>query len=214
MKKTVYSLLALGLLSACSTMVNHQTQHITVKTPGATNARCLIDNEDMKYLVFTDQKIEIMKSPHDFVVRCQAAGNREQTVLVKREIDDWVIANVANGFVPGAAYDYFSGGAFSYPETITVSFVGVPVKPYPLPKYMLKDVMPNAQNSRIEYMGPSDVITEENKNKSSSTLVKKENPYAVSTTPAEPKEPASTRPTSLYKKYNPNVSYDPTEEDK
>ena len=86
----------------------------------------------MKYSVYTDQTVEIMNSPHDLVVRCKAAGNREQTIHVKREVDQWVVANVANGFVPGAAYDYFSRGAFTYPEVLTVNFAGDPIKQYPL----------------------------------------------------------------------------------
>jgi hypothetical protein len=213
MKKTIYSFLAVGLLSACSTVINNQTPHMTIKTPGATNARCLIENQDMKYMAFSDQKIEIMKSPHDLVVRCQAAGNRERTVHVKREIDDWVVANVANGFVPGAAYDYFSRGAFTYPETITVSFVGEPIKPYPLPAYMQKDVMPNAENSQIEYLGPSEVITEDNRVQEAYDLKRIGNPYAVQSAEETPNV-KSERPTNLHQRYNPSVSYDPSEEDK
>lgn len=214
MKKTVFSFVAIGLLSACSSLVNGQTQHVTIKTPGATNARCLIENQDMKYMAFSDQKIEIMKSPHDFVVCCQAEGNREQTVLVKREVDDWVVANVANGFVLGAAYDYFSRGAFKYPEVINVSFVGVPVQRYPLPAYMQKDALPNAQYGEIEYMGPGEMITEHNKNKQTYELERVGNPYMMPTSSAEPVTTSSDRPTNLYQRYNPTVSYDPGEEDK
>lgn len=213
MKKIVFSFLAIGLLGACSTMVNHQTQYVTVKTPGASNAHCILENQDMKYVAFSNQKIEMMNSPHDLIVRCQAEGNREQTVLVKRDVDEWVIANVANGFVPGAAYDYFSRGAFTYPETITVSFIGVPVKPYPLPKYMAKDVIPNAQNSQIEYMGPGQMITESNKYDTQSELKKKTNSYGVSPEPTAEPVATDTRPTNLYRQYNPAV-YDPAEEDK
>ncbi len=213
MKKTVFSFLAIGLLGACSTMVNHQTQHVTVKTPGASDARCILENEDMKYVAFSNQQVEIMNSPRDLVVRCQAEGNREQTVLVKRDVDEWVVANVANGFVPGAAYDYFSRGAFTYPETITVSFIGVPVKPYPLPKYMAKDVMPNAQNSQIEYMGPGQIITESNKYDTHSELKKKPNPYGADPESTMETMAVDERPTNLHRQYNPAV-YDPTEEDK
>ena len=94
MKKQLL-LITTGLLtlSACATIINHQSQKITMRTPGATNARCIIENEDMKYIAYTDDTIEIMKSPHDLVIRCQAPGNREQTVLLKREVNDWVFLN-------------------------------------------------------------------------------------------------------------------------
>ena len=217
MKHIVTSFIAVGLLSACSTIVNNQTQDITVKTPGATNAKCIIENQDMKYQVYNDQKIEIMKSPHDLVVRCKAPGNREQTVHVKREVNNWVVANVVNGFVPGAAYDYFSRGAFDYPETISVSFVGDPIKPYPLPQYMSDDLKANHKYGEIEYMGASEMATEGNKHQKPSVMPKRENPYGLSTT--QNKSPAKTSSRnmaldSIHSRYNPAVSYDPTEEDK
>ncbi len=211
MKLHILPFIALGVLSACSTLVNRQTQDVTIKTPGASNARCILENQDMKYMIFSDQTVEIMKSPHDFTVKCQAEGNRERTVLVKREVSGWVVANVANGFVPGTAYDYFSRGAFKYPETITVSFVGIPIKPYPLPQYMQKDVMPNAQNSQIEYMGPGTMITEDNKYDAPSDLPKKENRFGGDS--AQENTSVSTRPTNLRSR-NVSTSYDPTEEDK
>jgi hypothetical protein len=217
MKHIFIPLVAASLLAACSTMVNHQSQHITIKTPGASNAKCLIENEDMKYVAYTDQKIEIMKSPHDLVVRCQAPGNREQTVHVKREVNDWVVANVVNGFVPGAVYDYFSRGAFDYPETISINFVGEHVKPYPLPEYMTDDLKANHKYGTIEYMGPGEMITEENKFYKPSALQKKENPYDLSTSSNALSTKSSSRGMALdtiHRRYNPAVSYDPTEEDK
>ena len=221
MKYILMSFAAVGLLSACSTLANNQTQNVTVKTPGAENVKCSLENEDMKYIVYTNETIEMMKSPHDLVVRCLAPGNRERTVHVKREVDDWVIANVANGFIPGAAYDYFSRGAFTYPETISVSFVGVPVRPYPLPEYMNDDLKANHQYGNIEYMGPAEMVTEENKFDEPVVPEKKDNPYTLST--SESSAPSSQKTTtksssmaldSIHSKYNPNVSYDPTEEDK
>lgn len=220
MKKILLSTLSVSLLSACATIVDHQTQHVTIKTPGASNAKCYIENEDMKYVADTDQKVEIMKSPNDLVVRCLAPGNRQQTVHVKRDVNQWVVANVANGFVPGAAYDYFSRGAFDYPETITVSFLGEPIKPYPLPKYMTEDLKQNHQYSAIEYMGPGEMITEANKNDKTTPLKKKDNPFTLSTAVQSDSTPSTESRgmalDSIHRQYNPSVSssYDPTEEDK
>ena len=219
MKYILTPLIAAGLLSACSTLANHQTQDITIKTPGAENARCLIENEDMKYAARTDETIEMMKSPHDLVVRCTAPGNREQTVHVKRDVDEWVVANVANGFVPGAAYDYFSRGAFIYPEVISVNFVGIPVKPYPLPQYMSDDLKMNHQYGTIEHMGGGGVLlTEENKYEEPAVIEKKNNPYAGSTRAQalDIKSPTKSGMAldSIHRQYNPKISYDPTEEDK
>jgi hypothetical protein len=217
MKHIITSFIAAGLLTACSTIVNHQSQDVTIRTPGAANAKCFIENEDMKYVAYTDQKIEIMKSPHDLVVSCKASGNREQTVHVKRDVNEWVVANVANGFVPGAAYDYFSRGAFDYPEIITVSFVGTPIKPYPLPEYMSDELKASRQYSTIEHIGSGEIITEADKHQKPSIMQKKENLYGLSTmsdSNINSRSSGGMALDSIHSRYNPAVSYDPTEEDK
>lgn len=213
MKKSFITLVSVLSLSACASVIDHQTQEITMRTPGAENARCIIQNEDLKYVAYTDQKIEIMKSPHDLVIHCKAGGNREQTVHVKREVNDWVFLNVANGFVPGATYDYFSRGAFLYPDVFTVSFAGVPVKPYPLPEHLRNDYGTNEQNNRIEYYGPTVIETEDSRNNPPRALQRKQRLYEnfnLSNSSAAP---------SISRQYNPSIygtgsSYDPTEEDK
>ncbi|HPF78906.1 MAG TPA: hypothetical protein PLF01_06390 [Alphaproteobacteria bacterium] len=214
MKKQLL-LITTGLLtlSACATIINHQSQKITMRTPGATNARCIIENEDMKYIAYTDDTIEIMKSPHDLVIRCQAPGNREQTVLLKREVNDWVFLNVANGFVPGAAYDYFSRGAFEYPDVFTVSFVGMPIQPYELPEHYNTDLKDNNSYNSIEYMGPTEKLTNKTHGEEPYVLKKKESMYGSSGDyGAESSAPALD---DIHRQYNPSVSaYDPTEEDK
>ncbi len=215
MKKLFLTTAGLLTLSACASVVDHTTQIITMRTPGATNARCLIENEDMKYQVYTDETLEIMKSPHDLVIRCQAPGNREQTVHVRREINGWVFANVANGFIPGAAYDYFSRGGFDYPETFTVSFVGSPIKEYPLPEYHNADLKHNNDYGRIEYMGPTTKTTEKTKNEVPRQLQKKEDQYGGGGDFNSPYTGGALD--SIHRQYNPSVasdSYDPNEEDK
>ena len=183
-----------------------------MRTPGAQNARCIIQNQDLKYVAYTDQKLEIMKSPHDLVVNCKAAGNREQTVHVKREVNKWVFVNVVNGFVPGATYDYFSRGAFNYPEVLTVSFTGDSVKPYPLPKHLSKELMNNEQHNRIEYFGPTVKETEQMRNDTPYALQKRENLYNGSGDFNS--NSGGVALDSIHQQYNPVVSYDPAEEDK
>lgn len=210
MKKiALYSSLCL-ILAACSTMADHQTVLMTVKTPGAENAKCLLENQDQKYVAYSDETIEVMKSPHDLVVRCMAPGNREKTVLVKREINGWVLANVANGFVPGATYDYFSRGGFDYPDVVTVSFTGEAVKPYPLPDYEADDLYNGNHKGKIPYQGPSTIITEKDKYDTPQELQKKTEMYDTYSSSVDSYE---AKPSS-YKTSLPAVSYDPTEEDK
>lgn len=225
MKRLLITTAAIVILGGCASMIDHQTQIITMRTPGAENARCVIENQDMKYIVRTDETVEIMKSPHDLVVRCQAPGNREKTVLVKRTLNEWLFVNVANGFVPGAAYDYFSRGMFDYPPVFTVSFVGVPVTSYPLPQHHTSDLDANHQNNHIEYMGPGEKITDETRYERPYVLDKKEGLYEGNTffegsAPSTGSGSASGGGSAgqldaIHQRYNPGVSsYNPSEEDK
>lgn len=210
-KLALYSIIAL-FLTGCGTIADHQTVLMTVKTPGAENAKCLLENKDYKYVAYSNETIRVMKTPYDMVVRCTAPGNREKTILVKRELNEWVFVNVANGFVPGATYDYFSRGAFDYPNTVIVDFAGVNVKPYPLPGYESDDLYRENIRGKIEYMGPTEQITEENKYDTQKPLQKIENTYSQS--PAPYNNSFESRTTLKGNSGRPRISYDPTEEDK
>lgn len=206
-------------LSACGSMIDHQTQDITVRTPGAENAKCYLYNQDMKYQAWTDQTIEIMKSPNDLVVNCLAAGNREQTVMVERGINGWTVFNVANGVLPGVTYDHFSRGLYSYPEEITVSFSNV-IKPYPAPQYHADDLKHNNVYNQLPRFGPTEPVMQENRVEQEYQL-QKVNRYGGSDFGSSGYAGSSSTSSgggypldSIHRQYNPNVSYDPTEEDK
>lgn len=209
MKKIIlYSFVSFAL-SGCASMIDNQTVDMTIKTPGAENAKCVIENQDYKYVAYSDETIKVMKSPHDLVARCMAPGNREQTVLVKREINKWVVANVANGFIPGTTYDFISRGGFDYPDEVVISFSGVPVKPYEPPDYMAKDLSSGNHKGSYTYNGPSTVRTNEDLSKTPYVLQKKSNDFSAPSSfdnySSAPHPNQSSRPT---------VSYDPDEEDK
>ena len=216
MKRFLLTLSALSL-GACGSMIDHQSQEITVRTPGAENAKCDLYNQDIKYSAWTDQTIEIMKSPNDLVVSCMAAGNREKTVLVQRGINGWTIFNVANGFVPGVAYDHFSRGLYSYPHEIEVSFVGEAVKPYPEPSHLSSDLKHNNVYNRVPNVGPKEQVTEATKFKQNYEL-QKINRYNGSDfgsggqAQSSPARAGGYQLDSIHRQYNPSVAYDPNEE--
>jgi hypothetical protein len=213
--KRLFAALSVFAVAACATLVDHQTQVVTLRTPGAQNAKCVLENVDMKYTVYTDESFEIMKSPHDLVVHCMAPGNRDQTVWVKREVNDWVFVNVVNGFVPGASYDYFSRGAFEYPDEIVVSFVGVPVSEYPLPQHLNDDLNHNNIYNRPNYLGPGEVITQESRFKQNYELQKRERNFTSDLGPSRNGTgQGGDALDSIHRQYNPTVGYDPSEEDK
>ncbi len=215
MKKIIYSASLSILLAGCSSIADGQSDLVTFKTPGAENARCIMENDDYKYVAYTDQTIRVQKSPNDMVVTCQAPGNRERSVLVKREINGWVVGNIVTGIVPGMAYDYFGRGAFNYPDSIVVDFIGEPIKPYDLPEYAAQDLANKNHVGITEYQGPGVVISEQNKG-AVVPLQKKTNLFNNFEPQAGGKASSNYSSSSApaYSSGLPAVSYDPMEEDK
>ena len=189
------------ILSGCATIKDGQVQSMTVRTPGSENAKCFLENQDFKYVAYTDETINVMKSPHDIEVRCMAPGNRERTVLVPQRMHDIVKENTMNGVLPGAAYDYISRGAFNYPKEVVVDFRREQVKPYEGPDYETADLQGQFDPDMLEYMGPSSAHVPDGGVPKVSDLKKKYGNYgAGSGTMDVP--PVTTAP------------YDPREEDK
>lgn len=149
---TLPAVLALG---ACGTMAEGQTQDVTLHTPGASEARCILDN-GLRYPIRTGETVQIMRSFHAMEIDCYAIGNRHKTMTISPGPNPWSAANVANGVVPGTAYDAASMGLYTYPDVITVDFTGVPTQGYETPNYHNKDVQ-NPYETAIENMGPTTI---------------------------------------------------------
>jgi hypothetical protein len=145
------------LLGACGTMAEGQTQDITLRTPGASEAKCTLDN-GLRYPIYKDQTIQIMRSFHPMVVDCYAVGNRHKTITISAGPNPWSAANVANAVVPGTAYDAASMGLYTYPDVITVDFTSTPSQGYELPGYHDRDAV-NPYEQSIENMGPKSIRT-------------------------------------------------------
>ena len=141
------------LLSGCSSLIDGAVQPVRLDTPGAYSAECTLDN-GVKYKLITGQTTNIQRSHSDLVVDCYATGNRHKQIIVESTFNDWGLANVSNGVVPGAGYDHFSDGLYEYPDVITVDFVGVPTLGFELPGYHDKDT-PNPYKQPIEVLGPN-----------------------------------------------------------
>lgn len=121
-------------LSACGTAIDGASQRIEVVTPGANDAVCTLENNNLKYKIYTPGAAVIPKRPGTLTVTCVADGNRRKTVVYDEKINDTAYANVLNAGL-GAAWDYETGGAFEYPETIVVDFTGIPASQMPRPNY-------------------------------------------------------------------------------
>ncbi|MEM8833785.1 MAG: hypothetical protein AAGB32_04510 [Pseudomonadota bacterium] len=206
------------VVSACATFADGQVQEVTIRTPGAENARCWLNNGDNLYDAYSGQTILVKRNNSDIVVNCLASGNREKTVRGKWSANEWIWLNVANGVVPGMTYDIFSQAAYEYPKDITVDFTDEPITAYSLPLYSKEELKHNSEYNTGEYMGPTTIDAPEDNR--FSTLLKKDidlnqSPFeAQAASASEPAvSPAASDETgAVYTK--PVISYDPKEEEK
>lgn len=135
MKKMLLAAAALFALSACSTIIDRETQEMTFKTPGAEDSMCIMERAGLKQRVWPPQTVRVTKNSDIMTVHCVAPGNRARTVSIEPEIAHSMWLNVTNGFVPGFFYDHDSGALFKFPEVVIVDFRGIPATPTPLPAY-------------------------------------------------------------------------------
>lgn len=126
---------------------------MTIETPGSYASRCILENGN-RYKADSGVPITIMRSENDLVVDCYGSDNRHRKIVVESTLSDWSVGNVATGVVPGVAYDHVSKALYTYPDIITVDFIGVPGRGYELPQYHDKD-MPNPYDTAIESYSPS-----------------------------------------------------------
>lgn len=139
-KKTsiLVSLIALG---ACAYTMDKEFQPLTIRTPGAKNAVCMVNAANINYKFYPPQTRNIKKSNNDVTIDCMAPGNRERRVVIRPNIEDSFYGNVVNGMVPGGAVDYASEAMFGYPDVVNVDFSHAKPRPMPLPAHNYEDTL-------------------------------------------------------------------------
>lgn len=140
------------LLSACATVLDGPTQDVTILTPGASEAHCIVDN-GLRYKFVGGETQAINRSYKPLTIDCYGSGNRHIRKVIGSDVNDTAAVNVSNAIVPGVAYDALGGGLYTYPDVITIDFVGTPTNGFELPDYHNKD-LPNPYMQSTEDMGP------------------------------------------------------------
>ena len=141
------------MLSACATATEEASQDINIKLVGTGEALCDMTTDKLRYRAYAPGTMRIQKSNDTMTVRCKAPGNREQVVLLEPTVSAMAATNVANGFVPGATWDYFSGAMYKYPDEVIMDFSSMPPRSYELPDYQ-KVLMENPTMISMEEFRP------------------------------------------------------------
>ena len=144
--------LAIPLLFGCASVLESGVQDLTIATPGAEDAICYVYVDGFRYRFNTPDTVTIKKNHKDLVVDCLAPGNRRKSVTVKPEVSNLIFANLANGLVPGAAWDIASGAAFKFPGVLEIDFTGIPLIPEALPAHNNPDIRQPESYSLEEFL--------------------------------------------------------------
>ncbi len=161
------------VLASCAYTLEGTVQEITLKTPGAQNAMCYTYVDGVRYKIYPPQTIAISKSKKDLVIDCLAPGNRRRQLIVPPGGAETFPANLANGMIPGAAFDYASESMFKYPETIYIDFSEIPATSMPLPAHNNPDI-PAPEEYNLEEFLPGQPRLNSDGSNISAPLMKKE----------------------------------------
>lgn len=140
------------VIAGCSSILQGPTQSITLLTPGAENAECMMHNDDFRYEMTTGETRSIQRSEHDMIVDCYAPGNRQKSIIVENYTTAETFGNIVTAGA-GAVYDYYDNAMFEYPAVVSVDFRDVPAKSYGLPGYHSDD-LPDPATLPVEDYGP------------------------------------------------------------
>jgi len=178
--------LVLGLC-ACATVFERAIQDIEIVTPGAENAKCYVDANSTRYVVYPPQSVTIAKSDQNLKVTCLAPGNRKRELVIAPDEADSAFGNFVWGGV-GYGVDHATGALYKFPDTISVDFTTARVSPEALPDHNAADLRPPESYDLEEFM-PAQPRLNADKDEALPVLLPREKPVKVlnkKTLPANP----------------------------
>jgi hypothetical protein len=117
------AMLALG---GCASIVDGQTQSLSVKTQDAASrevvgARCTLSNDKGSWFLTTPGSVGVHRSYKDLAVSCQAPEQPAGKAVVKSATKGMAFGNLLVGGIVGAGVDVATGAAYDYPQLVTVT---------------------------------------------------------------------------------------------
>jgi hypothetical protein len=116
--------IALIALSGCASIVNGQTQVLSVKTlvqgGEVPKADCTLLNNKGTWYVTTPGTVSVHRSFQDLHVTCKGDGMDPGTMTVKSSTKAMAFGNILFGGIIGVGVDTGTGAAYDYPQLISV----------------------------------------------------------------------------------------------
>lgn len=124
MKKHFFVLIAFGLLSACSSIIEGTSQELMVNTNPA-GADCSLERQGVAiaHINPTPGAATIKKTKYDITVRCTKAHYQEATYLNHSGSAGATFGNIAAGGLIGWGIDSASGADNKYDTPVNITLV-------------------------------------------------------------------------------------------
>ena len=160
-------------LGACAYSVESSHQDISFVTPGAEDAVCYVNVDDVKYKVYPPQSLNIKKSDKDMFITCKAPGNRVREMEVPATMTERALW----GTPVGMAWDYASQSLFYYPSVIAIDFSQEDLVPNKPPKHNNSDIK-QPEEYDLEEFRPSAPRMNSDKHNVSTPLLRRGEEYS------------------------------------
>jgi len=109
------------LLTGCASIVNGESQPVSVTTPPTMGATCTLANDKGKwYINNTPGSTMVHRSYNDLIVACEKQGFQPNTRHIKSTTKPMALGNVFFGGFIGAGIDAADGAAYDYPPNIEI----------------------------------------------------------------------------------------------
>ena len=118
---TLFLMIGAGFLSGCASIVSGTHQTVSVVTPPAKNATCVLKNsKGIWYINKTPGSTVIHQAYGDLKVKCSKSGYYNAYKRISSHTKGMAFGNAVFGGVIGAGVDISSGAAYHYPTSIVI----------------------------------------------------------------------------------------------
>ena len=117
-----------GLVTGgCATIVKGTTQMVSVDTPGAPGAKCLLTSSSIgKVNVVTPATVNLQKGSENIAIRCNKECFNDGTGIIGSNTEAMAAGNLIAGGIIGLGIDAASGAMNKYNEQNQITMVPLP----------------------------------------------------------------------------------------
>ena len=116
-----------SLISGCATIVKGTTQVVSIDTPGASGANCMLASSAIgKVNVVTPATVTLQKGSENITVRCTKECYNDGAGIIGSNTEAMAAGNIIAGGPIGLGVDAITGAMNKYNEQNQITMVALP----------------------------------------------------------------------------------------